>query len=224
MRYGAKEGGGTMKRFLMPVLLVMVFLWANPAEALWPWSRSEAKRDTTWSRPNQAMALQAAIQAMSGELIGHLNDPDPEFGDLGGGLIACSFVDLQQLTRSSSLGRYLAEQLKGEFQRRQYRVIDIRKSRSIIIAESRGEYGLSRDPNEVGTPVAADAMITGTYTVLAQQILVNASIIDNRNGVLRSSAMLALPRCELIEAMLADQATLPQKTASVLYLKRLELK
>lgn len=149
----------------------------------------------------------AAIQQMAAALFRHLGDPDPGLGDLADGLVVSSFVDLKKLTRTSSFGRYLAEQLMTEFQQRGYRVVDIRKSNAIQIQETRGEYGLSREPGEIKANVAARAMITGTYAVTADSVLVNAKVLDNRSAALLTSATMIFPRTKMVNQMLADSAT-----------------
>jgi len=174
---------------------------------------------------NQGEAFKAAIQQMAITLFSHIGNPDPEAGDLANGIAVSSFVDLKKLTRTSSFGRYLAEQLMTEFQQQGYRVLEIRKSTSIMIQEKRGEFGLSRDMAEINPEVAARTMITGTYTVAGDNILVNAKVIDNKSAALLSSATMVFPRTQLTELLLADSASAtPRKhEVSSTSLKRLEL-
>ena len=161
---------------------------------------------------------------MAGALFAHLgDDADPSQGDLAGGIVVSSFVDLRQLTRTSSFGRYLAEQLMGEFQQRGYRVVEIRKSKDILIQERRGEYGLSRNPGEITPEVAAQALVTGTYTVTEDSILVNAKVLDNRSAVMLSSATMVFPRTRLANRLLADSASArpPRARQEMTTMKRL---
>lgn len=178
-----------------------------------------------FSDDNQSEAFRAAIHEMAITLFSHIGDPDPETGDLADGIAVSSFVDLKKLTRTSSFGRYVAEQLMTEFQQRGYKVIEIRKSTSILIQEKRGEYGLSRDLAEIKQRVATRTLITGTYTMAIDHILVNAKVIDNKNAALLSSATMVLPRNQLTDLLLADSASAyPRKQEiSSTSLKRLEL-
>ena len=174
---------------------------------------------------NQGEAFKAAIQQMASTLFSHIGDPDPEGGDLANGIAVSCFVDLKKLTRTSSFGRYLAEQLMTEFQQQGYRVVEIRKSTSIMIQEKRGEFGLSRDMAEINPEVAARTMITGTYTLAGDHILVNAKVIDNKSATLLSSATMVFPRTQLTNFLLADSASAsPRKhDVSSTSLKRLEM-
>ena len=172
---------------------------------------------------NEAEAFKAAIQQMATTLFTHVADPDPGSGDLADGIAVSSFVDLKKLTRTSSFGRYLAEQLMTEFQQQGYRVVEIRKSTSIIIQEKRGEYGLSRDTAEINPNVAARTLITGTYTLAGDHILVNAKVLDNKSAVLLSSATMVFPRTKLTNLLLADSASASPRRHEVTAMKRLEM-
>lgn len=174
---------------------------------------------------NPGEEFTSAIQQMAKALFSHIGDPDPEAGDLANGIAVSCFVDLKKLTRTSSFGRYLAEQLMTEFQQQGYRVIEIRKSTSIMIQEKRGEYGLSRDMAEISPDVAARTLITGTYTLAGDHILVNAKVLDNKSAALLSSATMVFPRTKLTDLLLADSISAsPRKhEVSLTSLKRLEL-
>lgn len=171
---------------------------------------------------NQADAFKAAIQQMALTLFANLADPDPGNGDLADGIAVSTFVELKKLTRTSSFGRYLAEQLMTEFQQQGYRVVEIRKSTSIMIQEQRGEYGLSREVTEISPLVSARTMITGTYTLAGDHILVNAKVLDNKSTALLSSATMVFPRTALVDLLLADSVSASPHRREVTALKRLE--
>lgn len=186
-------------------------------------SHGEASSDATVVDQNQAEAFSAAIKQMAMNLFANLGDPDPGAGDLADGIAVSSFVELKKLTRTSSFGRYLAEQLMSEFQQQGYRVVEIRKSTSIMMQEKRGEYGLSRDTAEVSPSVAARTLITGTYTLAVDHILVNAKVLDNKNAALLSSATMVFPRTRLTDLLLADSASAVPPKQEMISLKKLEM-
>lgn len=186
---------------------------------------TETEKQTPLPPPNQGEAFALAVKQMALTLFSHIGDPDPEGGTLADGIAVSSFVDLKKLTRTSSFGRYLAEQLMTEFQQQGYRVLEIRKSTSILIQEKRGEYGLSRDTDEINPDVAARTLITGTYTLTEDHILVNAKVLDNKSTVLLSSATMVFPRTPLTNLLLADSASaMPRKhEVSLTSMKKLEM-
>ena len=171
----------------------------------------------------EADGFAGSISLMAQELASHLAEPDPEAGELAQGLAVCSFVDLKKLYRTSSFGRYLAEQLMSEFQQRGFKVMELRKTTSLMIQEKRGEYTLSRDPAELNLSVKASATLTGTYTEAGDHVLVNAKIIDNRNSAMLASATLVFPRNRMVAQLLADRASATTDEREVVYMKRLEL-
>ena len=204
-----------------PDLLYAFWPFAEPGKEWQPPPPQE--KSTLPPKINEAVVLKQHVSEMANELTGTLSDPDPEIGMLADGLIVCTFVDLKKLYRTSSFGRYIAEQLMNEFQSRNYTVVELRKSTSVLIQEKRGEYGLSRDPAEIGGSVEAGAMLTGTYTVTDHDIIVNAKIIDNRTAKLLSSATMIFPRNQLSNRLLADSSSAVTKQPEPMYMKRLEM-
>lgn len=172
---------------------------------------------------NEAANLHAQVRELAAGLFASLRDADPEDGDLAEGLIVCTFVDLKKLTRTSSLGRYVAEQLMGELQQQGYTVKELRKGTSVVVEEKRGEFGLSRDPAQLKEDVAAGAMLTGTYTVTGEQVILNARIMDNRTATLLASATAIIPKNKVANLLLADSAALTTRKSEPIYMKRLEL-
>ncbi|MBU0482482.1 MAG: hypothetical protein KKG47_15425 [Proteobacteria bacterium] len=225
---------GRMRVFFMMITLGILSAIFIPisARAFWPVDgvmgvdqAKDVQKNPVTELPEvvPGRELQEAISMLAEDLVASLDEPDPEFGDLGGGVIVLSFVDLKKLSRTSSFGRYLSEQLMGEMQRRYYRVVEIRKTASILMQERRGEYGLSRDPAETGSAIAADAMLTGTYTEADGDVMINARIVDNRNAVLLASATVVFRGNRLTTAMLSDRASLAKGKPGVVYLKKLEM-
>ena len=171
----------------------------------------------------EATGLVLSIEAMTHELLSSLEDADPFSGDLADGLVVATFVESNKLTRTSSFGRYLSEQLMNEFQRHAYKVIEIRKSEAIHIQERRGEFGLARQENTVPSEIAVGAMLSGTYMIGQDDILVTARIIDNRSATLLASSTVIFPKNMLTTLMLSDTASARLHTPKALYLKEMDL-
>lgn len=126
-----------------------------------------------------------------------------------------SFVNLNSLYRTSSLGRYLGEQMIGELQAAGIGVIDVRQSNSLMIREPYGEYGLSRDMNELRSSHNSQAMVVGTYTYANGQILLNARVLRNSDGMVISHANTAFALDSLTAKMLKDEAMPPRRGGMV---------
>jgi len=211
---------------ILPFLLVLLGLsLAVPAHGFWPFSpeppRQPTAREQHRAAEKEMTAFLGQIDELARQLVAHLPDRDPDFGPLREGLAVCSFVELKKLTRTSSLGRYLSEQLMTEFQQHGITVTEIRKTNDILVQERRGEYGLSRDPASIGASVTSGATLTGTYTLTEHHVLVNARIIDARTGNLLSSGSTRIARNRLTDNLLADRASAETETPGEIYLKRL---
>jgi TolB-like protein len=172
---------------------------------------------------SQAEEFQDALKQLAAQLFANLEDPDPQSGLLADGIAFTVFSDLKKLTRTSSFGRYLSEQLMTEFQQQGFLVVEVRKSNAIMVMEKRGEYGLSRNLEEIRSAAPARTMLTGTYTVAGDHIMVNAKILDNKNSAMLSSATVLFAKNRLTTALLSDAASAYAKKDAYVYMKKLEL-
>ncbi len=122
-------------------------------------------------------------------------------------VIVTTFVNLNDLYRTSSLGRYISEQLVSEFQQAGLNIIEIRKSPSIMISKDFGEYGLSRDMEELDFVHQAQALVVGTYTFSDGKLFLNARLLQNRDGLILSSGSLAFNIDSVAAGFLADEGS-----------------
>ncbi len=118
-----------------------------------------------------------------------------------------TFVNANQLYATSSLGRFLSEQLITELQKAGVEVVEVRKTPSILVSRDDGVYGLSSDMDELTFVHNAQAMVVGTYAVAGDEIFVNARLLRNRDGMVLASGSLAFGEDDLCRAMLADEGT-----------------
>ncbi len=100
----------------------------------------------------------------------------------------------------------MSEQLMGELQRAGFRVIEVRKTDSILVKEHYGEYSLSREISEIAKEASARLVLVGTYMARGGFVLINSRLVSNKGNVLVSSAMKILPRDRFIDRMLWPSA------------------
>ncbi len=146
------------------------------------------------------------LKLMIRELANQLFANSPGLLSEGYTLTVSTFVNLDNLYKTSSLGRYIGEQLIGELQRAGLDVLDIRKSPSIMIEEDFGEYGLSRDMKELKLAHPSQAMVVGTYSVTVDQLLINARILRNADALVLSSAQLVIDQNWTTLQLLANES------------------
>ncbi|MBU1404171.1 MAG: hypothetical protein KKE83_12390 [Proteobacteria bacterium] len=117
-----------------------------------------------------------------------------------------TFVSLDNLYATSSLGRYLGEQLLSTLQQEGLEVIEVRKTPGLMVSPYHGEYALSRSMDEIGLVQNAQAVVVGTYAVAGQEIFVNARLLRNDDNRVLSSASLVLPVDALTANLLANES------------------
>lgn len=222
---------GRFRRGMLAVslaLLIAVAFGAGRARAGWPlaqWPTEETQAAAPESPAvaSDAVGLQQAVAGIAAKLAESLENSGSTAGLLADGIVVCSFVELKKLNRTSSFGRYLAEQLISEMQQRQYRVVEFRQNEAVFIQAGRGEFGLSREPAKISDEAAAGAMLTGTYTITPDEVMVNARIVDNRNHDVLASVATVVPRTVLVSDLLADAASTKTKAGrEFIYMKRLQ--
>lgn len=107
-------------------------------------------------------------------------------------VIITSFVNLDNVKKTSGLGRLISESLMHELQVRKWNVIDIRLVKEVIVEPS-GEFSLSRDIKKIKDSYNIRGIVTGTYSMVDEQVVVNARVMDIDSGIVVSSGQMALP-------------------------------
>ncbi len=150
------------------------------------------------ARIDEASFLNTQIHEIALQLLRNFRD---ESGPSGPVAVA-TFVDLNNLYRTSPFGRYIAEQLMGELQRAGFNVVEIRKADSIMVKPRYGEYGLSRDIQELARQSSARYILAGTYVTRGRYIMINARLISNENNLVASSGLKILRKDPFLERLL----------------------
>jgi TolB-like protein len=163
------------------------------------WIPGEA-REKQKSGYVDARELKLKVRELAEQLIAGINDPSLRAAVA----LPVSFVNLDNLSETSSLGRYIAEQLFHEFSLRGFPVREYRiPGNTIATAEGKGEFYLSRALKEA-VPVNQDAVVVaGTYYVDSQAIFINARLLRPSNGRVLRTANLVLPANSLTLRMSA---------------------
>lgn len=117
-----------------------------------------------------------------------------------------TFVSLDNLYATSSLGRFLGEQLLSTLQQAGLEVIEVRKTPGMMVSPYHGEYALSRSMDEISLVQTAQAVVVGTYAVAGQEIFVNARLLRNNDNRVLSSASLVLPIDAMTANLLANES------------------
>ncbi len=98
-------------------------------------------------------------------------------GKPGQTVAVASFVDMDKLNRTNTFGRFLTEGVMDRMARRGYNVVEERTARELMMQPNVGEHALTREPDEIRTGAAADAVVLGTYTMAANTVIVHARLV-----------------------------------------------
>lgn len=112
--------------------------------------------------------------------------------NLNNTFIVTSFTNLNRLSETTSFGRLASENMIHELQIRKWMVFEVRLTRDVIINET-GEFSLSRDIKKLKDQYKIGGIVTGTYSVAGNNIIVNARVIDINTGIVVSSAQTHMP-------------------------------
>jgi len=150
----------------------------------------------------QGAALQAKINQLGKALIANASEVVADEY-----VVAVStFVSLDNLYATSSLGRFLGEQLLSTLQQAGLEVIEVRKTPGMMVSPYHGEYALSRSMDEISLVQEAQAVVVGTYAVAGQEIFVNVRLLRNADNRVLSSASMVLPIDGMTANLLANES------------------
>ncbi|MDH3359796.1 MAG: FlgO family outer membrane protein [Desulfobulbaceae bacterium] len=147
------------------------------------------------------MAMQERVQDLVQQLL-----KNPEEGVRDNYVVTVgTFVNMSQLYATSSLGRFISEQLITELQKEGVEVVEVRKTPSIMMSSNDGVFGLSTDMDELSLVHNAQAMVVGTYSAVGGEIFINARLLRNSDNMVLSTGSLTYPMDKMAQALLADE-------------------
>lgn len=98
-------------------------------------------------------------------------------------IIVATVVDIDELERSSTLGRYISESVSSRFTQHHYRMIEMKFQNAVYMKKSEGELMLTRELREIATTHQAQAVIVGTYSRARNAVLVNVKVVQPETNV-----------------------------------------
>ncbi len=119
-------------------------------------------------------------------------------------LIMTTFVDIDDLGRTSRFGRVLAESLATRLFNNGFGVVEIRRGADLMIRKNSGEVMLTRNAALIAGEYEAEGVVVGTYALTPTTVIINAKMLDAGSGEVLSVAGLELQRTAQIDGLLAD--------------------
>jgi TolB-like protein len=143
----------------------------------------------SWSGASSNRLIDANHQAVE-KLLGS----DPLQTGLNKSLIITTVVDVDELEKSSTLGRMITEQIASRAAQLGYPVIELKVRKDFFIKDSEGELLLSRDARQLAISHDAQAAIVGTYANVQDNVYVTLKLISLHNHRVLNGVDYAVPR------------------------------
>lgn len=107
-------------------------------------------------------------------------------------LVIASLVDLDDLNRSSTLGRVMAEQVSATFTKTGYQMRELKLGQNVYVRQQ-GELMLTREVRELARLHDAQAVVVGTYATSDENLYVNLKVIRPQNNLVLAAHDYVLP-------------------------------
>ena len=166
-----------LSHLFLTVMLLLPML-VTGCSAL-PGHNSVPERQTLLSR------VDIAAERLVGNAHGRLASSDT--------IIATTFVDVDQLARSSTLGRTLSEAMTSRLVENGLNVMEVKLRDSLYIEEYAGEMILSRNVQRLGNNYNASAVLLGTYAVARGEVFVNARLVRLADQLVLGATSFRIP-------------------------------
>lgn len=93
-------------------------------------------------------------------------------------ILVVSFVNIDNLEKTTTLGRLLSEQVASKISQMGYNVKEIKLSyETLFVREREGEFALSRKLKHIKKSFDANYIIVGTYSPAARSVYVTSRIV-----------------------------------------------
>jgi len=107
--------------------------------------------------------------------------------------VVSTIMDINDLKVSSPLGRLISEHLAHHLNLRGWSIVESKLVKELIFTEE-GEFGMTRGDSRKPVAMRAQNVVTGTYAVTKDGILVTLKMIETTSGKLVSSAQTRILR------------------------------
>lgn len=120
-------------------------------------------------------------------------------------MIAATFVSIDNLSQSSTLGRISSEIMASALSRQGMQVREVKMRDSMFIEESVGELILSRQVQRLSAQHNARSILMGTYAQGQDYIYVSARVVRSSDAMVLGSADFRLPLNNNTRSLLEGQ-------------------
>lgn len=113
-------------------------------------------------------------------------------------LLVASFVELDNLEKTSTFGRLVAEQMASRLTQKGFSLVELKLREQLYIQAGAGEFALSREVQKISREQNAQGVLVGTYSVVQDFVYVSVKIVRG-DGRVYAAHDFAIPRSNLME-------------------------
>lgn len=105
-----------------------------------------------------------------------------------------TFVDANDLTKTSALGRVMTEVIVSLLHRQGFEVIELRRTSNFLMVPKRGVFYMSREIKHLAAQHQVSSVVVGSYAEGLDSVVVTGRLISAVDGTILSSSVRELPK------------------------------
>lgn len=151
------------------------------------------------------LPLRAANYAAADELMKRVSLPVMTSNRATGAeapLIVATLANIDALEQSSTLGRFVSEQVASRLTQAGRNVVELKVRNGIYMKRNEGEFLLTREIREVAAAHKAQGVIVGTYAESAGFVHLTLKLVDPSNSLVLAAYDYSLPLDRQVKSML----------------------
>lgn len=118
-------------------------------------------------------------------------------------ILVASFVNIDDLNQSSTLGRMVSEQIASRLAQQGFKIIETKlRQGSIFVQKGKGEFLLSRELLNLSANQGAQGVLVGTYAVSEHFIFISARIVQTEDSSVIMGYDYEIPQNKTTRSML----------------------
>lgn len=92
-------------------------------------------------------------------------------------------VDIDDLERSSTLGRFVSESVSARFTQNRYKMVEMKFQNAVYMKSGEGELMLTRQIRDIASYHQAQAVVVGTYSRASSTVFVNLKVVRPESNI-----------------------------------------
>lgn len=127
---------------------------------------------------------------------------DAENPDSAAPFVIATVVNIDNLDKSSTLGRLITEHVSAKMTQLGYNMVELKIRKDIYIKDREGELLLTRELKKLANSHKAQAIIVGTYADSQNTVFINLKLVNPSTGIVISAVDYLLVKERQIQSLL----------------------